>query len=115
MTKTFAVNARNDIYIGDDSNLVVLDGLQAILQACETATKAQLGEMIFAVNQGIPNFQAIWVGAPNYKIWQSYLRATLLSVSGVLEVKSIELSIVENTLKYTATISTSFGIGVLNG
>lgn len=115
MTITFGTNANNDIYLAPDGNIAVLTGLDAVIGACETASKAQLGEMIFLTNKGIPNFQAVWVGTPNYKTFESYLRATLLGVLGVEEVQSISLSVQEKTLKYTATIKTQFGIGVING
>lgn len=115
MVETFGTNDNNDIYLGSNGNLVVLTGLQAVLAACATATKAQLGEMVLAIKQGIPNFQAVWIGSPNYALYQSYLRNTLLSVSGVLDVKSISLSIAGNVLSYTATIVTQFGDEVLSG
>lgn len=115
MVATFGTNANNDLYLGTNGNIVVLSGLAAIIAACETATKAQLGEMILAIQQGIPNFQTIWIGSPNYALYQSYLRNTLLGVDGVLDVKSISLSTVGNILKYTATIITQFGTEILNG
>lgn len=109
MTTTFGTNANNDLYIGSDGNLVVLTGLQAVMAACETATKAQLGEMVLTDTQGIPNFQTIWVGSPNYALYQSFLRNTLLAVPGVLDVKSITLTALNNILSYTAVIVTQFG------
>jgi len=115
MTVTFGTNSQNDIFIGGDGNLAIYSGIDAVLYACATASKAQLGEMVLAIKQGIPNFQTIWVGTPNYPLWTSYLRKTLQGVLGVKEVKSIELFRVENTLKYTATIVTQFGTGVING
>jgi hypothetical protein len=115
MVATFGTNDNNDIYLGITGNLVVLKDLPAIEGACETASKAQLGEMVLAVKQGIPNFQTVWVGTPNFPLFQSYLRNALLGVAGVQNIKSIELSTVQNTLKYTAKIETQFGIGVLNG
>lgn len=115
MVTTFGTDTNNDLYLGNDGNIAVLSGINAVLAACETATKAQLGEMVLAVTQGIPNFQTVWVGTPNYALYQSYLRNTLLGVPGVLNVKSIDLTIEGNTLKYTATIQTQFGTAVLNG
>lgn len=115
MTKTLVTDTNNDLYRGADGNLVVADSLQAVLAACATASKAQLGEMILATGQGIPNFQTIWVGSPNYALFQSYLRNTLLGVDGVLEVKSITMTASNNVLNYTATIETKYGTAVLNG
>ena len=114
MVTTFGTNDNNDIYIGGNGNLAVFSGLDAVMDACETASKAQLGEMVLATELGMPNFQTIWVGSPNYAIFQNYLRNTLLSVPGVLEVQSIELAVTDNILRYTAVIVTIFGSGVLS-
>lgn len=115
MTLMLGTNANNDIYLGADGNIVVLSGLQAVLGACATASKAQLGEMVLARNSGIPNFQAIWVGVPNYAIWEQYLRTTLLGVPGVVQVSSLTISKNGDVMNYTATIETEFGTGNING
>lgn len=115
MTQTFATNALNDIYIGADGNLAIAMGEQAVLQACATAAKAQLGEMVLAINNGIPNFQTVWVGAPNLAIFQSYLRRTLQNVEGVIEVTELTTSVDGGVLSYTATIRTIYGLAAING
>lgn len=115
MTQTLATNNQNDIYLGSNGNLVMLRDLAAIEAACATAAKAQLGEEVLSVNAGIPNFQTIWVGSPNYAIFESYLRKTLENVGGVIGVQSLTLSILGDVLKYTATIQTAFGKAVING
>lgn len=115
MTQTFATNTNNDIFLASNGNLSILIGLQAVIAACATASKAQLGEMILATKNGIPNFQTIWIGTPNYAIFSAYLRNTLESVEGVLQVTDIQMSSKNNILSYTATIQTIFGNGVVNG
>jgi hypothetical protein len=101
VTQTFGQNASGDIYLGPDGNLVVLSGINAVAAACRTATLAQLGEMVLATTQGIPNFSAIWTGTPEYNIWKSYILSTL-SVDG-------------NTISYTANITTIYGSTTVNG
>lgn len=115
MTKTFATNNNNDLFIGNDGNLAIVNGQQAVLQACATAAKAQLGEMIYATNRGLPNFQTVWVGSPNLAQFEAALRQTLLSVNGVTEITDLSTSVTNNTLFYTATIKTIYGMGTLNG
>lgn len=115
MTQTLGTNSSNDLYLDKNGNFAVLKSLDAVIAACETASKAQLGEMILFTQDGIPNFQTVWVGSPNYSLFQSYLRNTLLSVLGVTEVKSIELRAADNVLSYTATIDSEFGLAVING
>lgn len=115
MTQTLGTDQSNDIYLGPTGNIVMLTGIQAVLAACATAAKAQLAEMVLATKQGIPNFQTIWVGVPNYAIWESFLRRTLLKVGGVTNVQSIKISRDADFMRYTATIKTAFGTGTING
>jgi hypothetical protein len=70
--------------------------------------------MIFATNQGLPNFQLIWVGVPNIPQYEAAVRATILAIDGVLEVVSFVASLADNTLTYTITIRTIYGVGVVN-
>lgn len=115
MTTTLGTDANNDIYLDSSNNVAILNGLPAIVKACETATKAQLGEMVLATGLGIPNFQTVWNGNPNFSLFESFLRDTILSVDGVDEVVSLQLRTLNNTLSYTATIRTAFGAGDING
>lgn len=115
MTTTFATDENNDLFLDNSKNITVLTGLPAIIAACETATKAQLGEMVLATKSGIPNFQTIWIGSPNYSLYVDYLRNTLAGVPGVLQVSSLDVSVSQNVLSYTAMIHTVFGTGEING
>jgi hypothetical protein len=115
VTQTFGQNASGDIYLGPDGNLVVLSGINAVAAACRTATLAQLGEMVLATTQGIPNFSAIWTGTPEYNIWKSYILSTLQNVNGVQAVNSLTLSVDGNTISYTANITTIYGSTTVNG
>jgi hypothetical protein len=115
MTRTLGTDENNDLYLNVEDNVTVLTGLEAVMAACETASKAQLGEMVLMTGLGIPNFQTVWVGSPNYSLFSSYLRRTLLSVPGVIDVTNLELRALNNVLSYTATIKTEFGSVGING
>lgn len=115
MTKVFKVDSNNDLVIAGDGNLAISTGLAATLQACEHAAKAQLSEMVLAVDQGVPNFQTIWNGSPNVTQFEAYLRRQLLAVVGVTDVVTLDTNVSNNVLSYTATISTIYGQGVING
>lgn len=107
LTQVLAVSAdTNDLYLGPDGNIVVFSGIEAIVQACKTACQTQLGECVLQQGQGLPNFQLIWVGTPDYALWQSYLENTILAVDGVNSVSEIQLSVSNNTLNYSALIVT---------
>lgn len=115
MTKTFKTNDANDLYLGPDGNLVVVLDQEAVMQACENAAKSQLGEMMFQTEDGVPNFQTIWVGSPNIAQFEAALRRTLEQVDGVKEVAELSASVANNVLTYTASIITDYGAGVING
>lgn len=115
MTQTLAVNDFNDIYIGRDGNLVIAYDLDAVLQACSQVAKSLLGEMVLAIDQGIPYFQTVWVGVPNLQQFESALRRAFLGVTGVVEVVSLVTSLTGDVLQYTAEIRTIYGSGVVNG
>ena len=115
MTTVIAIDANNDLYLDSSNNIAVATGQEAIRQACLTACQTQLGECVLEIGRGLPNFQLIWVGSPNYSAWQSYLVSTLLSVDGVISVKEVTINHQGNVLIYTATIETQFGTLVLSG
>lgn len=114
MTQTFGVNSDNDIFINSSGNLDIQTGIKATLQACAQISKAQLGEMIYEAQSGIPNFQVVWVGVPNLAQFEAYLRTALLSVEGVSNILNLTTSISNNVLSYTAVIQTIYGQGSLN-
>lgn len=116
MTQTFATSAaNNDLYLGPDNNLVLLTGLSAVVQAVTNACLVQLGECVLEQDEGLPNFQTVWVGTPDYAFWQSYLQDTILAVDGVTAVNSISINPQNNTLNYTANISTEYGVTNVSG
>lgn len=115
MTQTLGTNANNDIYRGANGNIVMLSGQDAVMGACSTASKAQLGEMVLATAAGLPNFQAVWVGVPKLTIWKQYLLKTLLNVGGVRAVTDISATAVDGILSYTAIIESDYGEVALNG
>ena len=115
MTQVFAIDGNNDLYLDNANNIAVLRGQDAVQQACLTASRTQLGECVLETGRGLPNFQAIWVGTPNYSLWKSYLQNTLQNVNGVLSVGSIAAERRGDVLSYTARIESAFGITALTG
>jgi len=109
VVQTFGTNSPDhDLYLGPSGNLVVLTGIEAVEAACATATKAQLGEMVFATGTGIPNFQALWIGTPEYNLWKAAVLSTLQSVEGVTAVTSLNLVVNGSTVSYVAQITTQY-------
>jgi hypothetical protein len=113
--KTLAVDGNNDLYIGPSGALASASDLQAVLQVVQQAAQTQLGEMIYAVDQGIPNFTAVWGGAANLAQFEAYLRRAILAVDHVVGISDLTISVAANKLSYAITIQTDFGPGALNG
>lgn len=112
----------NDLYIGTDGNLALaggtsenLDQLNAVLYSCQNLARSVLGEMILQVNRGLPDFETIWNGTPNLAQWELAFRNAMLTVDGVLEVVSVDMTRINDEFNYTATILTQYGEGAING
>lgn len=114
--QSIALNANNDIFIGSDGNLAFVTGVDAVQQDCETALKAQLGEMIFNTNAGMPTFNDIWQ-SKNFIKWEAAARATLANINGVVRVVSFIMTVANDAFSYVATIQTvySSSITTVNG
>ena len=115
MSRVIAVDSNNDLYIGPDGSLALADGLQAVMQAAQQAAQTQLAEMIYAVDQGLPNFAAVWNGAANVAQFEAYLRRAITDVAGVTGIQDLTTTVSGNKLSYRVTIQTIYGPGVLNG
>lgn len=111
--KTFALDVDMAFLRGPDGNLVILDGLPAVMQNCETAMYTKLGEMRFALDKGMPFAQTVW---DNYNpmAFEAAARKTLLAVAGVNSVTGFKVVRTGNTLAYAATIATIYGTGQIS-
>lgn len=114
MTKIIAVNKNRDIYAGPDGRLAMRSGIDAVLQACEHAAYAQLGEMVLNKDQGIPDFNVIWNGNPNLAQFEASLRTAWLRVDGVVSVVEFSAQNARGVVTYRATIETAYGQGVVS-
>jgi hypothetical protein len=115
MVQTLALNGSNDLQLNASGSLTMLSGIDAVAAACNTAAQTQLGECVLNTAQGLPNFQALWVGVPDYQIWQSYLQGTLLNVPGVASIQSVSITQNKGVLKYVAEINSIYGPVTVQG
>lgn len=107
--------AYDDIYLNSVGNISISYDLEAVLEACAQAAQTVLGEIIFNINQGIPFFQTVWIGVPNFQQYTAALRLAFLNVPNVVEVVSLMINQVDNELGYTAVIRTIYGSGGISG
>lgn len=106
--RTLAVNQNIDIFLTDGGQLAVAQGLEAVRFSCEEAMRAIRGEMIYAVDRGMPLFETAFleVRLPQF---EAAARATLLAVPNVLSVDAFDAFVRDDTLGYTASIRSAFG------
>ena len=107
--RLFAESSTNDFVIGSDQQLLVLDGLEAVAQKTRSAVEAQKGEMIFAVERGIDYDKALWSGTPDLQQWQFYFNREVLAIEEVDSITSLDATVENNTLNYTALIQSTEG------
>lgn len=112
--RTFATTETNDFLVSGRS-LVFRSNIEAVLLVCRHCAQAILGEMMFAANQGMPYFETVWVGAPTTAPFEAAFRDRILQVEGVTGIEELTTAQVGDTMRYSATIATVYGTGVLNG
>lgn len=113
MARILAVDKNNDLVI-KNGRLSFSTDREAVSQACEHAVKAQYGEMILAIQRGIPYNLLAWNGQPNIIQLEAYIRRAILTIDNVLNVSAFEISASNNIVKYSITINTLYGIITLD-
>jgi hypothetical protein len=104
---TILVDENNDIYVDSSGNLAVGSGLTALIQICQAYLEAQLREMVYQYNQGMPTMDDVFQGN-NIKGYIAAGRQRLMSITGVVNVASFTAQRVNNQLQYTAEILTIY-------
>lgn len=111
---SFARDSNNDLFLSSRNDISMNTGLDACLQACESAVSTILGEKIYNQDEGIPAFNIIWNGTPNLVQARLVIIDTIEKVDNVIEVSDFNFVVTDNEFKYTATIKTTFGSGNIN-
>tara|TARA_R110000851_G_scaffold100026_5_gene215463 strand:- start:2569 stop:2922 length:354 start_codon:yes stop_codon:yes gene_type:complete len=115
MTRVFAENENNDLYLGSDNTFAIKSDLEATLQLARSAVEVQTGEALFNIQKGIPTDKVVWSGTPNLQQFEFHARKQIRSASGVIGVDDFYAEMVGDVLTYQAVIKTIYGQGVLNG
>ncbi|WP_127958843.1 DUF2634 domain-containing protein [Serratia microhaemolytica] len=111
---SLGLNDRGDIYLDDAGNLSITSDLPAVMQACKTAILAQRGEMIYAMDEGVPTKALVWESYRPAQ-FEAAVRHEILKVPGVVSILKFSVTRDGDALNYTATIETTYGNGALNG
>ena len=115
MVQTIAVDVNNDLYLNEAGNIAFSYNLQAVLELCEHAMKTRLGECVLNTDEGLPYFEVVFNGVPNLLQFEGAAREALIQIEGVTEIVDFVMTLVDNTLQYTATIKTIYGQGAISG
>lgn len=94
---------------------VYLIDIEAVEQTCEQAMRLQLKELQYDQTNGIEYFNNVFVGTPNFQLFEAQARNKILTVEGVIGISSFSFEQIDDELLYTATIQTIFGNGEING
>ncbi len=112
---TLSINERNDIFLNDDGNIATSTGILSVLQNCQTAVQMITGEALYQSASGIPAFETIWSGSPNFQQAEASIRATILRVENVTNINSFDYVANNNIFSYNMEIQTVFGTEILEG
>ena len=113
--RTLNVNADNDLVLNELGYLSFATDIEAVLLTARQYASALLGEMIHNADQGVPYFGVAFGSSPNIAQFEAGLRRRLLQCPGVIRIDELTAQQVGDTLGYTATITTEFGQGTVNG
>ena len=113
--RSLASSQTNDLVFAPDGRLSVVDGLPAVEVVARAHMQTRRGEMVHAIQQGMPFDLVAWAGRPNLPQFEASARRRLLEVSGVREVVAFNARMDGDVLTYSATLRTDFGEVALNG
>lgn len=99
--------------LGNDSNLSMISGLDAVIQQCEELMETVLGELIYDQTRGIDYENTAWAGNPDLVKFERQARAQLLSVETVENIGTFTIEIVGDVLTYRAIIDSTLGTGTI--
>lgn len=109
---TLGLNDDHNLYLNAAGDLVIKSELEACIQNCKTAMLAQRGEMIYAMDEGIPYRSTIW---DQYRPaqFEAAARTALLNVDGVVGINQFTINRTGNDFIYRVEIMTRWGVGSL--
>jgi hypothetical protein len=108
MTQTLASNANNDLIVNSRGNLLIYRDLSAVAADCRSAMQAQRGEMVFAIDRGMPTLETAWNRYQPAQ-FEAAARKVILRNPDVRAVQSVTVTREREVLRYTAVIQTIYG------
>lgn len=111
--KTLTVDSNNDLMLVNN-NLAISQDREALMLVAEHAVKAQYGEMILAIQRGIPYNVLVWDRQPNLIQLEAFIRRAILALPNVLNILDFDIAAANHVITYSVTINTTYGVETLN-
>jgi hypothetical protein len=108
--RTFATDTNNDLTLGSDGNISIIEDIDATAAVCKNVVQTRLGEMILNADVGMPYDSLVWVGTPNIGQIKAAITQLLLGVNGVESIETLTVVVENNEMRYNATIKTTYGV-----
>lgn len=112
--RTFETNQLNDFVVAENGLLSIVDGNPAVSAVARSHMQTRRGEMIYAIDEGIPFDPVAWSGSPNLAQFEAAARARLMAMPEVLEVVAFSAAMDGDNLIYSATLRTDAGEVTVN-
>lgn len=112
---SFQTDDDNDFVTLPNGNLAMVTDRLAVAQEAKHFAATARAEMIHAHDEGIPFLREAFSKQPNLAQFEASLRRRLLSTPDVTGILSLTTQIEGETLKYTATLQTTYGTVTING
>ena len=107
--KVLAQDLANDIYIGNDGQLVTVDGLDAYSTVIADTIRTYRGELQLDTGRGVPYFETVFKSVNGIDIWKNDVRKRVLEFPFVKSIDSFDVSHSNRKLEYTMRLTTDAG------
>ncbi|OAE56628.1 hypothetical protein A7J67_08260 [Achromobacter xylosoxidans] len=112
---SFQTDDDNDFVMLPNGNLAMVNDRAAVAQEAKHFAATARAEMIHAYDEGIPFLREAFSKQPNLAQFEASLRRRLLDTPDVTGIVSLDTQIEGETLKYLATLQTTYGTVTING
>jgi len=107
---TLDTNQNNDIYLDKYGNLATVYNKDAIAKICENIIRTQYQEMSLRQDLGIDYLNNVFINSQiGYQFLDASIRKAIKNVQGIKNIKSLNISFLNNVLSYSLTIETIYG------
>lgn len=112
---TFATDDNNDFIVGQNGNLTMIKDRQAIAQESKHFIATLRGEMIHAIDEGIPYFRDALNKQPNLSAFEFAIRKRLSTLPEIRKIVSLNTFVNNETLGYSIVIQSIYGEVIESG